>query len=433
MPHDDLNRLTFDEVDRLLPDLDELRPLRARMLADAGPAPGRAWSGSGVLDTVGRWRTDATALREAVADLAADEAARNAKVFEHVSDALVRLEHGDERAAALSFLEAAALEEARERADRAAAYADAAAHVLAAGGDPVIRSRALRRRARARRAQAHHPQARSDYEAAWHVARAVDDAQGAAEAAVGAGNVLEDEGRWSEAEEWYGRALDVMKDDGEPRAERMHALFNLHVVRRTRGGLDDCVAPLEQAEQLARQLEDDSARPFLENARGQLCMARGDLEGAGDRYRTALSLASGARVTATIRLNLAEALLAGGRTLDAAEEARRAEREAISGRVIDRLPEVYRLLGRIAAGEGNPDAFVLFERSLELVGRTGVPLVERARTLQAYAEAEEAVGDRDRAVRLRSEAAEAYETLGIHHPRSPWVDRHGPAPEGEAV
>jgi tetratricopeptide (TPR) repeat protein len=433
MPHDDVKRLTFDEVDRLLPDLDELRPLRARMLADSGPASGRGWSGSSAVETVGRWRTDAAALRRAVSDLAVEEAARTAQVFEHVSEALLRLEQGDETSAASCFLDAAAVEEARDRADRAAAYADAAFHALSSGGDPVVRGRALRRRARARRAQAHHPQARADYEAAWEVATAVNDVQGAAEAAVGAGNVLEDEGRWAEAEVWYERALDLMEGDGEPRAERMHALFNLHVVRRTRGDLDACIEPLERAQELARRDGDTAATPFLENARGQLCMARGDIDGALDHYRTALSAASGARVAATIRLNLAEALLADGRRLDAGEEARRAERAAISGRVIDRLPEVYRLLGRIAAGEGNPDAFVLFERSLELIGRAGVPLIERARTLQAYAEAEETVGDAERAARLRSEAEEAYQTLEIHHPRSPWVDRHGPAPEGESI
>jgi tetratricopeptide (TPR) repeat protein len=177
---------------------------------------------------------------------------------------------------------------------------------------------------------------------------------------------------------------------------------------------------------VAVEIGDESARPFIENARGQWHMAKDEFEDAEVHLRLALAAASAPRAIVTVRLNLAEAILAQGRRLDAAEEARRAEREAITGRVIDRLSETYRLLGRIAALEGNPDAFVLFERSLEIVEEARLPIVERARTLQAYAEAERLSGDSEKAATLAAEAEGTYRELGIRHPRGPWADRHGP-------
>ncbi len=430
MRPDDPHRLTYDAVDRLLPELDELRPLRARLLAEARPEAGRRWSGSGLLDTAGRWRTDPAGLLGGVEALAADEARHTAEVWRCVAEALCRAEAADPAGAARRFLDAAALEEGRDRAGPAAAYADAAVRALEADPipDPLVRSRALRRRARARRALARHEEALTDYEAAGAVSRAAGDVQGGAEAAVGAGNVMEDQGRWAEAEVWYRRALALLDAEGAegPRPERMHALFNLHVVLRSRGDVAASVPLLEEARRVAGALGDDTARPFLDNALGQLLMARGEGGGAGRHFRDALAMAEGARARVTIRLNLAETLLAEGRSLDAAEEARRAEAEAITGHVHDRLPEAYRLLGRVAAAEANPDAFVLFERALALVDRTGLPDVERARTLQAYAEAMERLGDDDRAGSLRQASEAAYRELGIEYPRSAWVDRHGP-------
>ena len=47
----------------------------------------------------------------------------------------------------------------------------------------------------------------------------------------------------------------------------------------------------------------------------------------------------------------AEALLARDRLLDAAEEARGAELQAVSAGAVPRLPEIYRMLGRDQEGE----------------------------------------------------------------------------------
>jgi tetratricopeptide (TPR) repeat protein len=195
--------------------------------------------------------------------------------------------------------------------------------------------------------------------------------------------------------------------------------------------MDESVEPLDEAERVAVALGDEGAVQFIENARGQFAMARGEYDEAERHLRTAVSASSRGRARVTIRLNLAETLLATGRRLDAAEEARRAEQEAIETAVADRLPEVYRLLGRIAALEGNADAFVLFERALQMIDEAGLPRVERARTLQSYAEAERHLGDPENADRLQSEADQTYDALGIRFPRRAWADLHGPDEEAE--
>ena len=188
--------------------------------------------------------------------------------------------------------------------------------------------------------------------------------------------------------------------------------MNIHVVQRSRGEVEESVAAIREAERRADAVGDASARVFIENAWGQWHMARGEWGEAAHRLRLALDAAVATRARVTIRLNLAEALLGDGRLLDAVEEAREAERDAIVGRVHGLLPEVYRLLGRAAAARGSADAFVFFERSLGLIEERGLPAIERARTLEAYGEVERANGNDETADDLVGQARSIYEQLG---------------------
>ena len=131
--------------------------------------------------------------------------------------------------------------------------------------------------------------------------------------------------------------------------------------------------------------------------------------------------------------NLGEALFALGRTLEAAEEVREAEREALAAGVTTKLPEVYRLLGRIAYARGNGEGFVLFERALEVSRERHLPPLEEALTLDAYASSLRRPEDSGRADELRSRAAEIFRRLGIAGSREQWADSFGVAtdlPEG---
>jgi tetratricopeptide (TPR) repeat protein len=423
-----MTRLTFDEMSGLLPDVAELRPVLDQLLGESLPDDDRRWAGSGALGTAGDRFVDPASLRNAIEQLARAEHAHLDRTFRHVATAAEQLAVGDASGAARQFLELAALEEARDRGGRAAAYAGAACSLATGATDPALESLALRRLGRARLRAGDHPAAVADYRRAHEIAEAAGDVRGSAEAAIGAGNVLEEQGRWNEAETWYRRALqhlDNVDDPEGPAVEAWHAWLNLHVVMRSRGQLDESLDPLIRAEEIAASLDDDSAGVFIENARGQLCMARGDSGAAIEHFRWAVAIAGGARASVTVRLNLAEALLASGRSLEAAQEARHAEREAIIARIPQKLPGVYRLLGRVAVAEGDPDAFVLFERALEIINERELTPLERAITLQAYSQAERHVGERETSERLREMADQIYEELGIEHRRSQFADHYG--------
>jgi tetratricopeptide (TPR) repeat protein len=421
--------LKLDEVRKVLPNLEELRPVMDLLVARSSPDPGRAWAASGSLGTVGERLVAADALAGTAEELAAEEHDHLKGIYVAVSRAIASLGEGDGLAAAEAFLVAAAQEEQRDRPERAAAYAAAAHRVARDERDQRVASVALRRWARADRARGRLEEARLRYEEAHGIARDMFDAQGAAEAAIGAGNVLEQQGDWTESEAWYRRALDSLSQGVEPGPERWHAQLNIHIALRSRGALDESLPWLRRAEETAATLGDESAEPFLQNAWGQLYLWSGSFREAEEHLRRALTRAPGAVASATIRLNLAEALLAQGRTLEAAEEAREAERATLRAGGVVKLPEVYRLLGRIATRESNQDAFVLFERALEIVRDRGLPDFEEALTLQAYAEAEAYRGEEDTARRLHEAAKQRFAALGITHMRHPWTDVYGPGSE----
>jgi len=418
-----MSPLTFDQIVKLLPDLDEVRPMIGHAMAISTPDASRRWAGSEEVGTSARRLVDTEALHHATHQIAEAESAHIHRLLGLVAESLDRVQSGDSIRAAESLLEAAALEEARDRPTQAAAWADSAVRMGEGRPADEVTARALRRRARAHRTRGALAEAERDYLRAWDIGRALGDVQGTAEAAIGAGNVYEEQGQWDEASVWYRHALGALEASDQLLPEKWHALINLHVALRWTGAVDASVAPLEKAAEVARLLADPTAEQFIENARGQLCMARGQHADAEGHYKLALESSSGARASVTIRLNLAEALFAVGRRLEAAEAVRLAESESIRAGLSQKLPEAYRLLGRLAAAEGNPEAFVFFEHALELIRSQGLPGLESAMTLQAYAEVEAKVGEDEAAQELLQRADQLYRELGIHRRRSEWADR----------
>lgn len=413
--------LTIAEIVRLLPDTGELRPVVDHLMSHSSPDPSKLWAGSGILGAAG---DRVVVVEDALADLQraldAEEVHRRT-LLAHVADALRHRAKGDLEACALAFLEAASLEESRQHFPAAEAFADSAYTATDSTPDSAVRRRALRRRARARRARGDFRAAAEDYRRAFALAEAADDVAGGAEAAIGAGNCHEDQALWDDALVWYRKAIASLEGGDHSGPELWQALLNEHIVLRSQGKLAAAEEALHRAESEAAG--DESAAIFFENARGQWALANGDPNAAAHWYRKALTREPGGRAAVTIRLNLSEALLAAGRHLDAAAEARAAEYDAIVEDAHAQLPEAYRLLGRISAERGEGDSFVLFEKALELIAERGLPHVERARTLQAYAEAEAKSGRAERAGELRTEAVALFKTLGIGV-RSPMGDRH---------
>jgi len=428
----EMRPLKVDEIQRALPVLDELRPVRDFLMTRSSPDPDKVWSRSGEAGTVGQRLVDGRVLLDSAEALARQEQDHLQCIYQCVGQALSYLSSGDGGSAAEALLEAAGLEEARDRPHRAEAYAAAAWHVSRDGKDQRPTALALRRWARATRAQGRLDEACSRYAEAFEIARALFDGKAAAEAAIGAGNSLEEQGRWPEADHWYRQALESLEGLGPDLPQRWQAMLNLHITLRSRGDVEESLAWLREAETAAREAQDEGARPFLENAWGQLYLFTGDFDLAEQHLRRALEAGKGSGTVVTIRLNLAEALLAQGRNLEGAEEARRAEQEALVGSVVPRLPEVYRILGRIAGAEGASDAFAFFERALEIIKERDLPTLEEARTLQAYAELEARLGDEEAAQELMDQATERYRAFGLTHLRHAWTEVHGPEEKDDA-
>lgn len=422
------DNLDFDSLRRLLPDLPELRPLLDAALRASVPDLDEAWTAAGELATVGARRVDPAGLAREADRIAEGHRRHVDAVYEVVAEVLSSKASGDGGSVVRALLRGAALEEAAGRIEGTVAFAMAAVDAARSNDHPALTTLALRRLARASRAAGDLDAASRLYEEALTGAQGVGDAEGLAEAAIGAGNVYEQWGRWDEAEARYQQARAALETVDPPTPAHWHVLLNLHIVHRSRGDVEGSVAWLDRASALVEALPDPAAVPLLENARGQLEMARKAPERAERHFVDALQAASGLWARSTIRLNLAESHLARDRLLDAAEHARDAERDAIVGGLNAKLPEVYRMLGRIAAANRNPDGFVLFERSLELSGRTAGLTFERAQTLQAYAMAEQALDHPESASPLWTRAIEAYQSLGITGVRRPWADCFDLAP-----
>jgi len=416
-------RLTYDELRALLPgDVPELSPILEEALRTSTPDADATWSSAGELATVGTRLIDSRDLSRRAADVLSNLHAHLAAVYEHVALGVEAAEDEDPQRAARALLEAAALEERYGRYAAAAGFAGAAYRVLDGAQEGALPALALRRRARAVRAQGRLDEALVDYARAAEMARAADDTEGCAEALIGSGNIHEQRGHWGAAEASFREALDLLEGISPLTPAHWHAPLNLHIVLRSRGDLETSRAWLDRARDAASKLPDRSSLQFLANAEGQLSMAEGDASAAERHFEKALEGASGPNAAVTIGLNLAECLLSQGRRLDAAERTREAEREAILGNAGTKLPEVYRMLGRIAAVDRNPDAFVLFERSLEFASGSETIDLERARTFQAYGEAERASGRPESADALEQRAFELYRTLGVPGIRRRWVD-----------
>lgn len=408
--------LRFDDLRDLLPDLEALEPLLDEVAGTAVPDEGRRWAASGELETLGRRLVQPEELEARIPLLVEAARARAEALYTGTAAAIRALSEGDREGAARRLLDLSAQEETRHAPASAYACAMAAHRVVQGLRDRTVSTLALRRAARAARGEGRLAEAAALYERAWGQARDGGDLEGGIISAIGRGNVSVDRGLWAEGQQWYEEAARLMGPGPDARPERWHVHQNMGIVRREQGDLEGCARELERAGELAALLGDPVAQVEVNNGWGQLLMARGDRGGAIRRFRSALEATRSLedpRARTTVAVNLSEVLLAEGRRLEAWEAAREAEAAALSGRVAPRLPEVYRLLGRLAQAEDSDHAFVFFERALAVIEERGLPAYERALTLHAYGEARQRSGEELAARGLYGAALGIYEELGM--------------------
>jgi tetratricopeptide (TPR) repeat protein len=417
--------LRLDDVLPRLPDVENIRPVLDQLIATSQPDPARRWSGSGELGTAGGRLVDLDALRDGLAEVAASEARKVARRFEAVAALTHALARGKTGEAVRLLLDESGVLEAEGAAADAGAWAGAAARIAAEAGDQRC-VEAIRRAARCARALGALGEAADGYERAFERARAVGGVDDAVIAATGRGNIAVDRGRWEVAEVWYRRGLSLLDSTEvdslppvEVRALRWRIYQNLGITSRERGALHDSATWYARAEDESAGLDDPAVQIEVQNGRGQLDLARGDLRKAELRFRKALETLDAVRPSAddvrvAVNTNLGEALLGQGRALEAGQVARDAEAEALRGRFFGRLPAAYRLLARVVDAQGEPEAFVVLDQALAFVRAHGLPRYEEARTLQAYAELRAARGDEESAHDARIQAESILSSLETH-------------------
>jgi tetratricopeptide (TPR) repeat protein len=397
-----------------LPGVPELRSFIDLLVMRSVADPGRRWSGSGELGTVGDRLVEPSGLEEVTAQLEQEEAERLSRLFRRAGRIVEAVGRRDWDDVVGVLLEQGLADEALGRGKEAEAWF-LAAHRTAKERGLVTSAKALRLAARAARQLGHLELAAERYEESWREAEAIGLEEDATVAAIGRGNVDVDRGAWSGAKSWYDRALLRIGQEGPPRRERWQIMQNLSIVARESGNLNEARSALERAQKEGGDMNDPDALVEVENGWGQLLLAEGDPRGAELHFLEALQSARTPTARLAVTVNLGEALLLQGRSLEAGEKAREAEAEALSGAVTHRLPEVYRLLAKVAHERGEGEAFVLLERALQLIGERGLPDYEAAVTREALGELRLAQGELWLGLNELAHAAEIFERMGAAH------------------
>jgi tetratricopeptide (TPR) repeat protein len=399
------------EILATLPPVPELRAFVDLLVTRSVADPARRWSGSGELGTVGDRLVDPAGLEEESAGLGPAEAARLASLLQSAARIVVSIGSRDWEAALDSMLRQGLAEETLGRGPDAEAWF-LAAYRLAKERGLVKGPTALRLAARAARGQGRLEVAAERYEAAWREAEALGRDEDATVAAIGRGNVDVDRGGWKGAKAWYERALATIGEGGPPRRERWQVMQNLAIVERECGNLAEARRLLTRAQEEGGDMGDPDARVEVENGWGQILLAEGDARGAELHFREALGRARTPLARLAIHVNLGESLLQQGRSLEAGEKAREAEAEALTGSLPYRLPEVYRLLAKVAQQRGEGEAFVLLERALGLIGERGLPAYEEAVTREALGGLRVEQGELALGLSELANAATIYDRVG---------------------
>jgi tetratricopeptide (TPR) repeat protein len=402
--------MRVEQAMELLPDTDDLIPLRAAVAGAAEVDGSLAWSGSEAYATLDTRLLDAEALEAALPEVVERVRARVEAVYGRVAAALRAAAAGDDAGAARALVEAGEAEEGAGRLDAAAELYRRAAELGRRPRDRSAEGLALRRLGRAARARGELDRSLRLYHDGYGIAEAMGDAEGMVVACQGMGNVLSDQGRWEEAAGWYARGLGRV---GESRGRtRWQLEINLSNVARRAGRVEESEDWLKRAERTAEALGDDAARVYLRNALGLLRWARGDAAGAEAAYREALADAGAPAERATVLINLAEALVGQLRLKEAEATVRELERTALAYRLVGYLPHAYRALGAVARERRDAEGFVFYEQALTLCAQEGLPEMETALTQEEYGWFESELGSRESATARLEEARAIFARLG---------------------
>jgi tetratricopeptide (TPR) repeat protein len=402
--------LKIDAALKAIPETDDLTHLRDALLSASRADGGLAWGSAEDYPALNTRLADPAALERQVEALAERVRLRVEGVMRHTVRALAALERGEAAQAARHLVDAGEAEEGERRLDQAREFYERALEIGRKPRDRRGEGLALRRLGRVARAMGQWELATRRYQESFEVSVAQRDDVGAVVACQGLGNVHVDQSRWSEARQWYLRGVERCPAR-PPTAEYVHLCVGLSVVERRLGALDAAAEWLDRGEESAAGLG-DGLMAYVDHGWGRLHLARGQAKDAESAFRRALGRELDPAFRVAVMAGLSEPLLHQGRTREALAVARDAEALAIHAHAVLRLPDVYRALGAAAAEHSEAEAYLFYEKALDVCRDHRVPAYEVATTQQHYARLQARRGEWEAADARLREAHRLYTELG---------------------
>lgn len=410
LPTTPARQLRVEQALRLLPDVEDLAPLRGFVMSRASSRGTDAWPGAEPNRTIGKRTLDSDALRNEVPYVLSRVTRRVAVLYDAAVEALESEQKGDMSQAVRALVRAGEHEERGVRHSQAYAWYRQALGIAEQLRDRQPEMEALCHLGRLEAARGYLDEGARAFQRSLALAEAESDRERAAAACQGLGNVVLAQAEWTGAEAWFNRGL-------------LFAAANPGIAGGLYLGLGETALrrgqPLVAATHLARALEcfeavaDEAGIIRALLARGRMEAKQGAYTRALASYREALRRQPGdPLLELSVRLRLAELYLDLGRTREVEDEARRAEDIAITHDFPSTLALVYMIMGKLRGRQGDETGFVFFEQAIELC-RTGDP----ARRLEAdvyseYARFRVAMGDRNEARAYLERARELVEPFG---------------------
>ncbi len=160
---------------------------------------------------------------------------------------------------------------------------------------------------------------------ALELSRKTGDARETAYLSHKIGLVFDYQGRFGAAVKSMQESTKAFHDRGEHGADMASFLIDLAGALGNAGKGDEATQPLNEAENIVRDLKNDALMADLLNTKGDVAYYGGDSKGAEQLYKSALSLASHAKDNDTLvlsKLNVARMAMAQGRAKEALSSLR---------------------------------------------------------------------------------------------------------------
>jgi tetratricopeptide (TPR) repeat protein len=412
--------LTVERLLTLIPPLEELDGLRSGIARAAIPDWEARWARSGTHATVDMRVVVPESLEPVVRE--AEETLHRyvASLFATYRAVLHTFCAGDHANTIESLIQLGEEQERYERPRHARQFYDAALALSLPLPEKSLQILASRRIGRAALAASEFDEAWGWYQRSATLARDAGDPQGEVVGWTGCGNVRAFQGRWTEAEECYQRALERLKtQDGAEWADAHRAQLynNLGMVTTRQNCLDEAERWLSLVFDLRDSLQSPSDRAAWYHDLGTLRGKQERHQEAREFFHRALETAVAPAVCAVVAIDLAMSYLEDRLFHRAEDWARKAEEHAIAARSPYSIGRVYLGRGNIARAQGAEGGLTFYEKALEIARDKDLRALE-GEVLLDYALLRKQMGGMEEAQAYLEHARTIFSELGEVHDRT---------------